>query len=389
VLLLLIAAISFTCSACAMALLNYLGARPWRKAQAKHWSLRARALFPARTSAPLNLFLIPAGIYLLTLIVFPEAKSTWLVSTGAALLGALLGMYPLSCSVLPEYNFRTWLVHTGVGLGVKLAYYGALAVAIACAPRSFDWPLLLYVIAYALWHYWFATSGFIHLWSAVGAIKAAPLDFVAALSLCFKKAGLQPRTVWILDSPAALAYAVPHTRDLIFSEGLARKCEPPEISAICHHELGHLAEDRSSLRKRALASYLFVPFILTKAFVSAWGITGMLPLLLVFGSLVAFASRLGRALEVRADACAVEQEREAGAYARALEKLYMLNLIPAVLPRKRRTHPDLYDRMVSAGLTPDFERPRPPASLSWTSTVLFVLIAILMAYWIHRNAELL
>jgi len=38
-------------------------------------------------------------------------------------------------------------------------------------------------------------------------------------------------------------------------------------------------------------------------------------------------------------------------------------------------HPDLYDRIIAAGVTPLYERPRPPRKISWTTFVLaFVLI---------------
>src|SRR4029077_18889578 len=47
------------------------------------------------------------------------------------------------------------------------------------------------------------------------------------------------------------------------------------------------------------------------------------------------------------------------AYARALEHLYRLNLLPVVSGLKCQTHPDLYDRLVSCGVQPEY--PRPPA----------------------------
>ncbi len=47
-------------------------------------------------------------------------------------------------------------------------------------------------------------------------------------------------------------------------------------------------------------------------------------------------------------------------YAGALEKLYRHNLVPAVLPGRGLSHPNLYDRLTAAGVKPSFPRPAAP-----------------------------
>jgi hypothetical protein len=42
------------------------------------------------------------------------------------------------------------------------------------------------------------------------------------------------------------------------------------------------------------------------------------------------------------------------------------------MPGKHLTHPHLYDRMLDAGVTPDFPRPAPAKRTAWTSTVVFL-----------------
>jgi len=64
--------------------------------------------------------------------------------------------------------------------------------------------------------------------------------------------------------------------------------------------------------------------------------------------------------------CRPRSERERGrpgVYARALARLYEANFAPAVMPRKH-SHPHLYDRLVSAGVQPDYPRPEPPTPYS-------------------------
>ena len=110
---------------------------------------------------------------------------------------------------------------------------------------------------------------------------------------------------------------------------------------------------------------------------------GLFPGLLVMAAAFLFSRFLGkwvRRAEVDADAVAMAEAREEdpGCYARVLERLHQENLIPAVLAQ-RTTHPDLYDRMVSAGVTPGFPRPLPARKapgvvLALMATVLTVVI---------------
>jgi hypothetical protein len=58
-------------------------------------------------------------------------------------------------------------------------------------------------------------------------------------------------------------------------------------------------------------------------------------------------------------------------YAQALERLYEINQTPAVMPRRAtKIHPDLYDRMIAAGVTPDYPKPAPAKGLFWTTYLM-------------------
>jgi hypothetical protein len=82
-------------------------------------------------------------------------------------------------------------------------------------------------------------------------------------------------------------------------------------------------------------------------------------------------------MEVRADVYGSRVHEDKGIYARALAKLYQANEMPAVMPRKRMAHPHLYDRMLVAGVTPDFPRPDRPAR--WGTWPGVLLVAVNMA----------
>ena len=91
------------------------------------------------------------------------------------------------------------------------------------------------------------------------------------------------------------------------------------------------------------------------------------------------SQRMARRMEVRADSCAAENAADQATYARALERIYQINLIPAVMSGRRRIHPHLYDRMLAVGVTPDYPRPMPPrrfTAATWIQLALLFLLAM-------------
>jgi len=69
-------------------------------------------------------------------------------------------------------------------------------------------------------------------------------------------------------------------------------------------------------------------------------------------------------MELRADQMAQSTATDTGAYASALARLYEDSLAPAVNAVARATHPHLYDRMLAAGVTPNFPRPAAPKRMA-------------------------
>jgi hypothetical protein len=108
---------------------------------------------------------------------------------------------------------------------------------------------------------------------------------------------------------------------------------------------------------------------------------GLIPVAVAFlAALILWivARRMTRHLEVQADKIARTQEESPGDYARALEKIYEANLVPVVLSR-HSTHPDLYDRLVAAGVEPSYKRPAPPSRFrSLLSAGVAATVAVLL-----------
>ena len=96
--------------------------------------------------------------------------------------------------------------------------------------------------------------------------------------------------------------------------------------------------------------------------------------------MIRYTKWLSQKMEKRADAFAIKEQLNEGVYARALEKLYKENFSPAVNVNNRQTHPHLYDRMLAAGITPDFPRPGRPKRLTllgWAFIFSFVVLIVL------------
>jgi hypothetical protein len=91
-------------------------------------------------------------------------------------------------------------------------------------------------------------------------------------------------------------------------------------------------------------------------------------------------------MEKRADAMAFQEQAKEGVYARALEQLYRANQMPAVNAKNKQTHPHLYDRLVAAGVAPDYPRPAKPRRMTWVGWVVaLACLVVLLAAWVHRG----
>jgi len=103
-----------------------------------------------------------------------------------------------------------------------------------------------------------------------------------------------------------------------------------------------------------------LPFIFITPLLNRLAAAGLILAFLGVISISLFARWLTRRMEKRADRLASKTTTNEGVYASALEKMYRENQIPAVNASRRQPHPDLYDRMLRAGVKPDYPRPDRP-----------------------------
>jgi Zn-dependent protease with chaperone function len=181
-----------------------------------------------------------------------------------------------------------------------------------------------------------------------------------------------------MRSLGAQALAMPASRTVLITERTLQILSDNEIAVICAHELAHLTEAKTEYFKRYVQWLIFLPWLLVKPVVHACGPLGLAILLLASAAVPKLYRRISRKLELRADERAKAEERDEGTYAQALARLYEDNLLPAVTA-KNGTHPHLYDRLIAAGLTPDFPRPTPASSMTWYGHLLAGLMGVLAA----------
>jgi Zn-dependent protease with chaperone function len=167
---------------------------------------------------------------------------------------------------------------------------------------------------------------------------------------------------------------------LAFSDRLLADLDDVELRAVTVHELAHLGESRPVRVARAMSSMMLLGLALIKPLLSygAWACAPLVPTLLFY----VVYGKISRRMEVRSDQIARAHETSAGSYAWALEKNHIANLTPAVNQSKNSSHPHLYDRMLAAGVAPNFERPAPPRQKSIIpgipAIMVFVICAVVM-----------
>lgn len=218
-------------------------------------------------------------------------------------------------------------------------------------------------------------GGALRLARALGAVQAGPPRLLDVVRRASERSERTPPEVVVVPSGTVNAFAFVYAGVLGVTSALVDHFDDTELEAIVLHELGHLAESPAALRTRALSLTAFTTLALLEleGRVSLW-----IPLVHVIAVIVVarWVRTRAHALEQAADAHAHDHAEE-GTYARALEKVYRLNLMPAVLGRGR-VHPDLYDRMLAAGVTPDYPRPPAPVQRRWLAALILTPIASLI-----------
>jgi Zn-dependent protease with chaperone function len=380
------AAVSFLIAMVSSWVGSLIALRPLGRPPPVFWVDRARLAYPARLAAALNtIFLsIIAGVVGYGLYDKSANPPTG-IDVAAMVIGAYVGgLIIVLCTEkrVRDTTFRSgsWISNLGFRLVLFSPHIFVLFATPQLLPDSLDFQAIVILIAALLILAFGASGGGYMIARWIRLARPASPRLVDIVAEATARTGIHAWAAYELKSSTANAIAIPIWRRLVFTNTALETLTDAELTAVCVHELAHLNEPWILLTVRVIRGMLlFLPILVASPVwheFGGWGVYG-----LICGCLIAYllTGRIPRRMEVRADAAGRTHEGEEGTYARALERLYEINLVPAVMPGKRRPHPHLYDRLITAGVPPSYPRPLPPSSdRRFVATLVTIAIALVL-----------
>lgn len=361
-----------------MALVMHLSLGPWRRSVGAHWTERARLLWQARQAQIVASFGLIFSVFMVWAVMFPEESG--LVGLAFVIIGAVAGGYPAAREIEPLYTFRVWLNQTVWSLVMQAGLMGIflwLAFTMPAELQTQDWIraglgfVALVLISTGIWIPWL--NKFFPIKHPQQERLLRLVDEAAAIS------GTRPRHSWLAITPIANAMALPYIQSVVVTSRLMEEQGDDEIRAILLHEMAHLREGLAVHAARLGSHLSWSVLMFSHPVVHHFEGKGILVLLAAIWGVRRLFNALSHKLESHADAAAMQSHEDSVTYARALETLYRVNQMPAVM-RGSTQHPHLYDRMLSAGVTPDYPRPRPPGRAAWPGWVALALPLVISAF---------
>ncbi len=343
-----------------------------RRRSQEHWSETARRLHPHRSGTAVVVASLP-GVLMLAAHLTLGAGAVVLIGIGVvAALGALLGSIPLGLAIglRQRILLRHW---PKILLGQPSVFYGGILVLMPDVFGWEAWGLFLIVLARVVMANLWGVGGLL----SAGGLLPAPEKVREVAERLARDTGTGLRRVVVADTEMAAAYALPFSKEILLTRSLVEQFESAELEAVLAHELDHLRESRWMTAARVVSANAFLPILLVRPLVSEFGNIVLGPLMLWAACMPRIISRWVVRHEVKADSSGAAADPVA--YGRALLRMHELNLIPAVLT-ENLSHPNLYDRLQSCGVTPDFPRPAAAATQSTIGVLTASLLGALGAW---------
>lgn len=364
---------SFVVAAVASIASDFLALYPFTKCSEKHWVEKARRAYPARLTAIVNPFLLAAFFGTYGWIDNPSSPVIYLIVGAASAYIAAMMLWAYVEKRILERNLKiSSLIKSHLSIWF-LFYYPIwilillLSLPSRLTPGGFVLHGVIFIIYCAL-----AAGGSFMIAKALGLAGPGSSRLRRLIEETHEKLGVAPRRVYEISWIMVNALVYPITKMLVVSKSAMKHLTDRELKAILKHEFGHLAEPLPVVLVRMSGLvFLFLLFSIRQIY-GTFGIIGVLVTLLSAFLGIFLLNLLARRMEERADTVAATEDD--GTYAKTLEKIYHLNMLPAVNSSKKSPHPDLYDRMIDAGVSPDYPRPKPPTRLMTTVALVLSLL---------------
>lgn len=335
-----------------------------------HWTQKARILFTARMDASSLVIIFPVTIVIISLL--PRFSSHEVTPKTLKLLWfctiSLFVCITVSAKILRRYHTTPPMSTVKSMCSSLFLLYPNLTVAlifIAISPfvsKSFLW---LWLISFAAVTWLALTKWSLPLAKWCGVLTPAP-----QLQTMIPDNSI---ATYFFYHKTASAFALIFSNAICVSEKLYGLLDDKQMRSIMAHEYQHHQKHNKIARA----------FICSPAFILVGGykifslhnikLYWIIPLIFLLATIKNAAMKIFLREEKEIDDF-VSKAMDNKAYAQALEAMYKENLVPAVMA-KNTTHPHLYDRMLDAGVTPDFPRPQPPEKSK--KMIIFISIAVL------------
>lgn len=351
-------------------------------AAALTWVQQAQLYYAPRMQSQLGLLAAPALACVIAHSYKMPSAIWWLTATLAAVWAILL-RWQLQRRVqdaqLPLGDFLRSLALFTVLMG---GFFGLLSIFFAVLmPWEFNRQTLLVGTCWLASLLFLRSNVMLGMLRSLGWIRAPSERLQRIIDKAAERMALRPKQVFEAPSFVANAFALPTIQGVIFTTATLKALDDQQAETVAAHEICHLSMSKLQLALRtASVVILNTLMLLAKPIIGQFGGPSYLLIAIVaFIFMVLVMGRLSRSEEERADAAAASHLGEDEVYARALEQIHSVNLIPADL-KSSAGHPPLYDRMLSAGVTPDYERPgKPPL---WRFRIALFLQTLLAIYFL-------
>jgi Zn-dependent protease with chaperone function len=349
--------------------------RAWLRSQSDHWSEQARRSWRGRRLGRLSLLVVPAPILAVVLSrgvhlqLLPGLVMSFLFMAVIyiGILGAAISwdrkINP-AVALTPGGERGAWI--SSFSLLGTLLLIGFVLYGLADRFHTMGaWTIVAAGILLAFAH---LRRGWLLLMRKSGIMRPGSQRLLSVVARLADATGVHPKAAFQVALPMANAFAFLQARSIGVTDAALATLSDDELACVCAHELAHLSEP-FWVRAVRLSSLLMLALLVSLP-------AAVRPLFQTFGSETMFLvlgviyvivlcwlilfGRVYRRMEVRADRIARETENAPGVYARALEKIHQVSLIPVVIARRKHRYPELYDRMVEAGAPPAYARPAPP-----------------------------
>jgi Zn-dependent protease with chaperone function len=329
---------------------------------------------------------VPFLVFTLATLYLPNEPSLWILVS--AFVGVYVSGYFWDRLILPQWRPRTWLHFQFGYMLTRFAIIAASFVAASFMPAKWSTMSICVLIGYIVFS--LAISADVSCWLTHHFSKSGPPSkrLQRIVDRAARSAETKVLRIWEIDVPIDFAAASVIFRSIIFTRGSVQAHSDDELEAICLHELAHLSESGWIVAIRIVQPVLmWSPIVFLTPAVEAFGGWLLLALLLTPGLVQRVFNVFSIRMEKRADRMAVLKPENGIVYTRALDSMYRNNHVPVVMRKRSTTHPDHYDRLIAAGVTPDYPRPKPPSAFGLIGSLHLITFIAAFCGWVISGID--